>query len=377
MKIAIVGSRHLLSRYSGIEAILLQLLPRLVARGHEVTVFANRLDGASEPVEEYQGVRLISVGHISGKYSETLTRSAAALTRAVRENYDVVHFQHQGPGILSGITRGLGIPSVVSVHGLDWRRDKWGSVARMCIRGAERVAVRFADRIIVVSKGLERYFRDEYGLETVCIPAGLSAKAKPVTTEPLTRFGIRPEEYVLFAARLVPEKGCHDLIAAWNRLDTRMKLVIAGAARYDAGYVRQLRSAADPEKVIFTGHLEAEEYDAVLANAYIAILPSYMEGLSIFLLEALAFGRCVLVSDIPENLEAIGELGFSFPVGDVDALREVLAQLVANQALARAMMDRVAQAPDGGLGWDEAARLHEEVYLSLARKWPRRSQQPA
>lgn len=375
MRIAIVGSRHLLSGYSGVERGLSQFLPALARRGHTVTVFAGgaglRDTGTGPAGASFDGVGMVEVPCIVGKHTETITRSALSLAMAVRGRYDVVHFQHQGPGILSALTRPLMMPSVVTVCGLDWRRAKWSRPAKFAIRAAERAAVRCASGIAVVSRTLQRYFAQEYGFDTTLIPNALPRKAVPRSRDALDRHGLAPEGYVLFAARLVPEKGCHDLIAAWNGIETGRKLVIAGAGRYDDAYVGGLRGAADPDKVVFTGHLEREAMDQLIANAHLFVLPSYLEGMSNALLEALAFGRAALVSDIPENLEVIEDNGFSFRCGDSGDLRATLAVLLADEGRVRTMKARASNMAADAITWEEVAERHEALYASVVRPSPR------
>ena len=175
---------------------------------------------------------MVKVPCVRGKHTETLSRSAVATAMALRRNYDVVHFQHQGPGIFSLMTRLSGRPSIVTVCGLDWKRAKWSGFARFSLRSAERVAVACASQIVVLSPGIQDYFVETYKRSTTLIPNGLPQTIPPVDRDVLERYRLEPEGYVLFAARLVPEKGCHDLIAAWNGINTQRKLVIAGAGEY-------------------------------------------------------------------------------------------------------------------------------------------------
>ena len=366
MRIAIIGSRHLLSGYSGIESGLVQFLPLLVQRGHEVTVFAGGLreDDKQAGMTRYHGVEIVEVPALRGKHTETLSRSAMAVTRAIRERYDVLHFQHQGPGIFSLITRPLRTPSVVTMCGLDWQRAKWNPAAKAAIRGAERAAVYCASSIAVLSQRIQHYFAETYGRDTTYIPNGLPDRRRPTSTDALAQYGLMPDGYVVFAARLVPEKGCHDLISAWNGISTHRKLVIAGAGRYDEAYVVRLRAIADPDRVIFTGHLERDVMDQLTAHAYLFVLPSYLEGMSNALLEAIAFGRACLVSDIAENLEAIDGDGFTFRCGDAADLGGTLARLMADEEGVRAMRLRVAASASRRCTWEQVAARYETLYLS-------------
>jgi glycosyltransferase involved in cell wall biosynthesis len=361
MRIAVLGSRHILSGYSGIEQVLKNTLPHLVARGHEVTVFGGPPPAAGAGAE-WKGVRSVAIRGLRGKHAETLSRTALAIPRVLGGGFDVAVFTHQGPGLFSPVARLAGAASVVMVPGLDWQRAKWGKLASGAIRTAERVAVRWADGILVLSPRIGRYFAATYGRQTTYVPNGIEPTPPPASAEALAAFGVRPRGYVLFAARLVPEKACHELIAAWNGVETELKLVVAGGGAADDPYVRALHAAADPAKVVFTGHVKGPALAQLFGHAYAFVLPSHLEGQSVALLEALGAGRAVLVSDIPENLEAIEAGGFSFRVGDVAHLRSSLDWLVANPDAVRAMEAQVARAIRAWPDWQEVALRHEAAY---------------
>lgn len=362
MRIATVGSRHLLSGYSGVERSLAQFTPLLVASGHAVSVYGGPPPPGVEPNCSYRGVALPEAPNLPGKHLESLSRSAAATAMAIRARHDIVHFQHQGPGIFSMLTRGFGVPSVVTVCGLDWQRDKWSPAAQRAIRAAEQAAVRYADGIAVLSRRIQAYFTNKYGRETTYIPNGLPEIKPPDRFSALERFGLTHGNYVLFAARLVREKGCHDLLAAWSQVPADIPLVIAGTAPAADVYLERIRREADPARVIFTGHLENAAMVEIMASCRLFVLPSYLEGMSNALLEAIALHRPVLVSDIQENIEVLDGNGATFAVGKVDALRDVLARLLDNPDQLLRMQAELKRTAVQRPRWSDVARLHEELY---------------
>ena len=234
--------------------------------------------------------------------------------------------------------------------------------AQRAIRYAEQVAVRYADGIAVLSRRIQAYFRNYYGRETTYIPNGLPNVLPPGSFSALSQFGLSREGYVLFAARLVPEKGCHDLLDAWRQLSTEIPLVIAGTAPAGDLYVEQLRSQADPARVIFTGHLEHAAMLEIMACCRLFVLPSYLEGMSNALLEAIALHRPILVSNIPENVEVLDGQGAIFAVGNVDALCAELIRLLGTSELLQGMQVDLARTTALRPRWSEVARLHVQLY---------------
>lgn len=363
MKIAMIGSRGVDSDYSGVETSLREICPRLVERGHDVHVFSeDKKDGLST----YRGVKIVRVRALYGKHSETLSRSAIATFKSIGRGFDVLNFHAQGSGIFCPIARLFQNRSVVTVHGLDWQRDKWSSFAQLSLKTAERVAVYSADQLVVVGKGLLDYFKQTYDRNAVFIPNGITPRTRPAEAQQqLSTLGLSPRDYVLFASRLVPEKGCHELIQAYNAIDTHRKLVIAGGSRYQDEYIGELKRLADPAKVIFTGHVSGDLLAALFSNAYLFVLPSHIEGLSNALLEALAYQTCPLISDIPENRAVAEDLGYSFKVGDVTDLRARLTDLLENEEKVRAAESHLNGVVQDTYNWDNIVRRYEEVYTAL------------
>jgi glycosyltransferase involved in cell wall biosynthesis len=365
LRIAMIGSRGVGSHYGGVERMLDSLCPQLAALGHQVDVFGRgnvafddiRLPGGG-------GVRAVRTAALRGKHGENITRSAHAVWRAVGQ-YDVIHFHAIGPGILSTVTRLCGQKSLVTIHGLDHQRAKWGRLARWCLAFSERTLVRNADGISVVSESLRSYFEQTYGTATAFVPNGLPRRDRVAGGALLAAHALQPRRYVLFASRLTPEKGCDDLIAAFGALDTDMRLVIAGASGTPE-YLAALRAAADPAKVCFVGHRTGDELAELFANAYAFILPSHMEGMSMALLEAVSFGLPALVSDIAENRAVTGGAAFYFQPGDVGALRASLGNMFAHPEEVAAMARRVAALT--GPDWTAVAARYESIYRAICAK---------
>lgn len=356
MKIAMIGSRGIGSNYGGIERVLDELCPRLAAMGHEIDVYSKAGSGC----DIQPGLRAIPVAAFGGKHFENISRSALATFKAMG-HYDVLHFHATGPGILSLATKLTGQKSVVTIHALDHNREKWGRTAKFALRLAERCVISCADEITVVSESLRRYLRERYDRRASHIPNGLPVKERVAPGEFLAKHDLTPGQYFLFASRLTPEKGCHDLIDAFNALGTNAKLAIAGGVG-PVDYLDQLKQRAAPGRVVFLGHLAQPDLGEAFSNAKAFILPSYIEGMSMALLEAIAYGLPVLVSDIDANILMIGSAGLRFRAGDVGDLSKRLGELEQSPELglitgARRLLD-----------WSGVADSYDHLYARLARQ---------
>jgi len=275
---------------------------------------------------------------------------------------------------MSPMARLANVPVVVTVHGLDWQRAKWGRAARWCLQLGELAAARTAGRLVVVSKPLRDYFLARYRVRATYVPNGVVPIERRAPRRML-QFGIKPGRYVLAASRLVPEKGLHYLIEAFRRLDTPYQLVIAGGGLLEDGYEERLRRMAGPN-VIFTGNAGGDLLAELYWNATLFLLPSELEGMSVALLEAMSCGLPVLVSDIVENVAVIGPNGFTFRSGDVADLAAKLEFLLAHPLLLSEAGRRLRELSEQ-FRWPQIAIQLERVYLELLADRARRCGSPA
>ena len=276
---------------------------------------------------------------------------------------DVVHYHTLGPALFSWIPRITGKKTVVSVQGLDWQRKKWGRFASAVLRIGERASARCPNATIVVSRKLESYYRDRYGLETVYVPNGAVLwERRPASI--IRAWGIEPGNYVLFLGRFSPEKNCHLLIEAFERINTETQLVLAGGSTASDPYARRLHRHAS-QRIRLVNYAAGEAFEELLTNAMLFVLPSDIEGLSLALLEAMAAGLCVLTSDIPENRELVDGVGFTFKSGDAGDLEKMLRLLMADGEMRETAGRSAKRRIQEQYLWAEVAGQVERVYLEM------------
>ena len=364
MNIAMFGQKTLPSRSGGVEIVVEELGSRMADMGHSVTCY-NR---GGKP-GGYRGISLRPVPNVPGKGISAVSSSFFAALAAALSTADVVHIHAEGPALFCWLPRLTGKRVIVTVHGLDWQRQKWqGSFGKWFILAGERSAVSFADEIIVLSRNLQRYFRQRYGRETRYIPNGVT-RPEYRPPEKIEKLGLEKDGYVLFLGRLVPEKEIHTLIAAFRGLKTGHKLVIAGASSDTDGYVQRLKAqAAGDARILFPGFVAGRLLEELFSNAFVYVLPSRVEGMPLSLLEAMSYGNCCLVSDIPELRELVEDRGIAFPCGDAAALQAELQRLLDCPGLAAAYKARAADFVCGNYSWEETAEQTLAVYENFAGK---------
>ena len=332
IKIAMIGLRGIPAKSGGVENVVENLAPLLVKLGAEVTVYCRNPYCEERPVE-WNGVRLRYLPTINKKHTEAFAHSAISTLDAMFRRYDIVHYHAMGNGLFSLFPRLTGKKTVVTLHGLDYEREKWGAIAKLYLKTCERLIGFFPNRTISCSKKIQKHYKDQYSKEIAFIPNGVPI-VKPMPVKLLKKFGLGKGNYLLFLSRIVPEKGIHTLIEAFKELKTDVKLVIAGDATHTEEYEQQLRAQAEGDsRIIFTGPLYGDWKYEAFSNAKLFVLPSTIEGMPIVLLEAMSFGICPLVSDIRENLDVTEGLGFSFRAKDAESLRQVLSAALRNPKL--------------------------------------------
>lgn len=337
LKIAMLGHKRIPSREGGIEVVVEELSTRMVRLGHEVTCYDRRGRHVSGPefdrrgLSEYKGVKTISVWTLDKKGLAAMTASVSAAVRAAFGRYDIVHFHAEGPCAMLWLPKLFGKRCVATIHGLDHQRAKWGKLASTYLLLGEKCAVKYADEIIVLSRGVQNYFQNTYGRSTVLIPNGVNRPAIREARRIKEAFGLEKNSYILFLGRIVPEKGIRYLIEAFKRVDTDKKLVIAGGSSDTNAFFEEIKALAEGDaRIIFTGFVQGEVLDELYSNAYLYTLPSDLEGMPLSLLEAMSYGNCCLVSNIPECVEVVENNAVIFRKGDISDLREKLQTLCAH-----------------------------------------------
>ncbi len=362
MKIFVTGTRGIPDIPGGVERHCQELYPRIVAAGHKV-ILATRRSYVKRALDEYKGIELKHVFAPRMKSLEAIVHTTLSLAKARLVNPDIVHIHAIGPSLLVPLAKLMGLKVVVTNHGPDYERQKWGRLAKMFLRAGEWAGSRWADQVIVISKVIQENLRQKYGRKSWLVPNGVVIDTRKTGTEYLSGIGVEPGRYILAVARFVPEKGLHDLLAAFKTMDTDIKLVIAGDADHETAYSRRLKQqAGDDDRVVLTGYITGKPLKEVFAHAGLFVMPSYHEGHPIALLEALSFGRLALVSDIPANKEIGLDQRQYFECGNVRDLRGAMEKLLRHRLSdneRREIVEFVRQKYD----WDKIAAKTLDVYV--------------
>ena len=376
MKIAMIGHKVIPSQRGGIENVLTSLCPLLAELGAEITVY-NR---SSDKIEDnylhevrngfYKGVRLKTAPTIKLRGISAMIASYTAALRASFSNADIVHFHAEGSCAALWIPKLFGKKCVATVHGLDWQREKWKrGPASKYIKTGEKVMAKYADKIIVLSESARTYFKDTYKRDTVLIPNGID-RPKHTAADKITKlFGLKKDEYICVVSRLTPEKGIHYLIDAQNSVKPDKKLVIAG----DTGdsdsadsYTALLRKKAkDNPNIIFTGFISGDVLREIYSNTYAVCLPSDIEGMSLSLLEALAYGNALLCSDIPENTSVAKNHALYFKKSDTNDLAKKLKLLCSDSDFAKKLKKGADDFILSKYSRKDVALSHFKLYKSI------------
>lgn len=374
LRIAVFGQKRL-SREGGVEIVVKELCTRMAQQGCQVTCYnrsGHHVSGAEyDDIDNtnYEGIRQKCVPTIEKKGLAAVSASAFAALYSAFGKYDVVHIHAEGPAFFSWLPKMFGKRVVVTIHGVDWQREKWQSgFGSKFIRQGEKNAVRYADEIIVLSKGVQDYFKETYDRETHFIPNGVNRpqirKANLITE----KFGLKKDSYILFLGRLVPEKGIRYLVEAFKNVKTDKKLVIAGGSSDTDSFMEELKELAkDDNRILFTGFVQGAMLDELYSNAYIYTLPSDLEGMPLSLLEAMSYGNCCLVSDIPECAEVVEDKALIFKKADVQDLQEKLQDACDHPERVDAHKKQAADFICKKYNWDEVVKETMKLYRNRER----------
>ncbi|HDH11969.1 MAG TPA: glycosyltransferase family 1 protein [Nitrospirae bacterium] len=336
IKIAVLGTRGFPDVQGGIEAHCENLYPYLVQKGCEVTVFTRR-PYVNPGINSFQGINLISLSCPRNRFLEAIVHTFKGVLAARRISPDILHIHGIGPSLFAPFARALGMKVVVTHHGPDYKRKKWSPPAKTFLKFCERMGMTFANEIIAIAGNISDDIRQKFGRDTAIIPNGVEIPFPADTEETLQKYGLKKKRYILAVGRFVPEKGFHDLIEAFIRLQVegrkseaeKWKLAIVGSADHEDKYSLDLKATADKyNDIVLTGFLTGRSLQELYSHAGIFVLPSYFEGLPIVLLEAMSYGLSCIAGDIPANRCVELDDGRYFPAGDINTLTQRLKEFI-------------------------------------------------
>lgn len=370
MRIAMIGHKRIPSREGGVEVVVEELATRLVKKGHQVDVYNRKgknvqdknADIKNPKLKEYKGINIKTILTINKKGIDALIYSFFASIIASFKKYDCIHYHAEGSCGMLWIPHLFRKRIVVTIHGLDWQRAKWGGFGSKYIKFGEKMAVKYADEIIVLSKGVQEYFKNEYNRDTVFIPNGIEKHQYKEHQEIKEKYGLEKDSYILFLARIVPEKGLDYLIDAYKQIDTDKKLVIAGGASHTNDYLQEInKKVAEDKRIIMTGFVQGEVLEELFSNCYLYCLPSDVEGMPISLLEAMSYGKNCLVSDIEENKEVVENMAITFKKSNVEDLK-IQLEACLTEKNNRKNSEDIANFVIKKYNWDEVVDKTAELY---------------
>jgi glycosyltransferase involved in cell wall biosynthesis len=362
LRIGMLGTRGVPARFGGSETAVEEIGSRLVQRGHEVTVYC-RKHNSIFPGNLYKGMKRVVLPSVNTLNLDLMSHTFISLLDACGRQFDVVHFHGVGNALQLPLLKLTGAKSLLIVDGLDWMRPKWGRLAKLAFRVSFPMAARLADEIISDNLPAQAFFRQTYGRDTHMVGYGADL-VRPKTQAALVKYGLKPHKYIMQVGALVPDKGAHVLVEAYEKIKTDMPLVIVGDTPYLTGYKTKVQSTTD-SRIRFVGYVFGQEYQELLANCLLYVHPVLVEGTSPALLQAMAYGCPIITSDLPETSWTLADTGIKFRAGDVAALGTAMAEFLARPEQAQRWGSKARQRVRDYFTWDQIADQYEALSLKL------------
>lgn len=365
VRIAILGTHGIPAKYGGFETCVHEISTRLVKRGHEVTVYS-KSDRPGKTVSEFEGVKLISLPKMRKQHADYAFHGFLTTLMAAASDADILHFfgcDHV-PFTLVGRLTGKGV--VLTVDGLEWRRLGYPFIYRAYLRSFAELAMVFPDVTVADSVSSQEWYHERSGVRPVHIPYGTSLSAN-WNPDVLSKFGLEPRQYILFVGRLVYEKGAHTLLEAFKRVNTDLKLAIVGDALTRGDYIQNLKNSAD-SRTVFLGYVHGPDFVSIRNAALIYVHPSLFDGTSISLLGALGSGRCVISSDLKENVDVGGDAAVYFEKENASSLARSVQDLLDNPEKIRHCEAKALSRARTLDDWNAITDRYEAAYRDALRK---------
>jgi glycosyltransferase involved in cell wall biosynthesis len=403
LRLAILGTRGVPPRYGGFETFAAELGRRLVARGHEVTVYCRppvipsgsegpgrgggtRLSAAGTPPSDewWEGIRRIELPAIPDKYFETVSHTALSALDALRRDFDAVLVCNAANAFVLPLLRAARIPVAINVDGIERRRRKWNPLGKAVYAAGESLSVVFANRIVADAEVIAGYYRETFAADPVVIPYGSELPVEE-DSDVLGRLGLQPRGYVLYVSRFEPENNPLEVAEAWvsgpgsevpdarshvpgsgtRNPEPGIPLVMLGEARYDRALGRRLQELASP-RLILPGALYGSDYRTLQRHALVYIQATEVGGTHPAMIEAMASGGCVLAHDTPENREVGGDAVRYFEFRPVETLSGMLRECLGDPAGREAMRERARRRAAERYGWEGVTDAYEELFREMA-----------
>jgi glycosyltransferase involved in cell wall biosynthesis len=369
MRIAIVGIRGIPANFGGSETAVEEIGERLVKMGHDVVVYCRKHSSTTD-AKIYKGMQRVVLPSINTLNLDMPSHTFLAIWHlALKQRVDLIHFHGVGNALFFPMHKLLSRrKTLVVVDGPDWNRPKWGWLARTALRTAFPMAVRFADEIISDNCPVQKLFREQYGRETNYVVYG--ADTKPVgDTNACEEFGLTPGNYLIQVGALVPDKGMHLSVDSYEKIETDLPLVIVGDTLYAHEYKAKVMSTKDP-RIHFLGYIYGNKYRELVKNAYAYLHPLIVDGTSPALLQAMALGKCVISTDLPETRGVVEGVAILFKSEDVSDLRKKIRFALDNPDQVATFGKLAAQRIEERFNWDVVARQYEALsYKALGQSY--------
>ena len=364
MKIAIMGIRGIPANYGGFETFAEELAPRLVKRGHRVTVYG-RSNIINYKGKYYKGAKLVVLSTLSHKYLDTLVHTFLCIIHSLFYRYDIILLCNAANSIFSFVPRLVGQKVVVNVDGIERKRKKWNWLGRLWYLLGEFFSILFPNEIVSDAKVIQNYYWDRYRKKSTFIPYGANTE-KVNIAKVLNKFGIRSNQYILYVSRLEPDNNAHIVIKAFKKVKTNFKLVIVGDAPYATEYKSYLKNLAESDpRVIFTRFVFGKGYEEFQSNAYCYVHATEVGGTHPALIEAMGFGNCVIVNGTPENIEVVENAGIIYKKNDIEDLKEKIEYVIKNPEIIKMYGKQARKRIKANYSWDTVTDKYESLFLEM------------
>ena len=368
LRIAILGTRGIPGNYGGFETFAEEFGARLVERGHRVTVYC-RTGNAPRSLRSHRGMHLVHLPAVRHKYAETITHTALSALHAALRRFDVVYVCNSANAPICYIPWLRRQRPVLNVDGLEWRRRKWGRVARRYYRWAAGLAARMPIEVVTDAEVIQRYYRDTLHRETRCFAYGTALYDRGHLAERVRQLGLVPDRYLLYVSRMERENNPLLVVEGYRSVETDLPLVMVGDAPYAQNYMDEVRAAAD-RRVVFLGFKFGDDYHALQANARVYIQATEVGGTHPALVEAMGHRNAIVAHDVPEHHEVLGDAGRYFARGDREDLAAQLGSLLGNDAAISDLRQRAGRRVADRYSWEAVTNAYEEYLVGLVHGTP-------
>jgi glycosyltransferase involved in cell wall biosynthesis len=359
LSVSIIGTNGIPARYGGFET-LAEYLGEHLAQDFEVHVFCS--SNQESRMKFFKGCHLHYLPLAANGWQSIIYDSVSILISAIR--FDRVLILGSSGAVILPFLFAFQHKFIFNFGGLDWRRSKWGPVAKVVLRVSEAIGVKFSRTVVADNEAIQKYILTRYGLDSVYIPYG----GDQVLTSGVFSGNLSharesldlPDRYALLIARAQPDNNLDLIFEAFSKVNTDIKLVVISNFS-SCGYGRSLKRKYCNSKrfLLLEAIYDLDLLNFIRRNCLVYFHGHSAGGTNPALVEAMFFDKPILCFDVPFNRETTNNKALYF--SNREEFIGQCASILEGADSSRPVQNELRRVAESKFTWEKVCLAYAEL----------------